>query len=181
MYCFFPDVHVPRFSSHQKRADLWQHGSKKTSVVSALQKHGVYIQHSRVWSLLLGIICQAKWSRNAREELSDDRGYVLPCSTVNQTCFSSSENVYCTILRRYYQLVPSCLKLYILFYTGNCLNIKNPDDGLTRRAIADWSIAYFTSELNDTTVWLCSSSLKLEEEVSLRSPVSRNYFLSLEK
>lgn len=68
-----------------------------------------------------------------------------------------------------------------LFYTGNCLNIKNPDDGLTRRPIADWSIAYFTSELNDTTVWLCSSSLKLEEEVSLRSPVSRNYFLSLEK
>ena len=59
--------------------------------------------------------------------------------------------------------------------------MKNPDDGFIRRPIADWSIAYFTSELNDTTVWLCSSSMKLEEEVSLRSPVSRNYFLSLEK
>ena len=70
---------------------------------------------------------------------------------------------------------------YIYVFLGNCLNLKDADDGLIHRQIADWSIAYFTSELNDTTIWLCSSSLKLEEEVSLRSPVSRNYFLSLEK
>ncbi len=55
------------------------------------------------------------------------------------------------------------------------------DDELVHRPVADWSISYFTSELNDATVWLCSSSSKPEEEVSLRSPVSRNYFLSLEK
>lgn len=63
------------------------------------------------------------------------------------------------------------------------LNLVPVDDGLKHRPRAEWSIGYMNCELNDSEIWL-QSALQEDperEQVSLRQPVEKCYFLSVAK
>ncbi|XP_065335800.1 protein hobbit [Cloeon dipterum] len=61
------------------------------------------------------------------------------------------------------------------------LNLVPVDDGLVHRPRAEWSIGYMNCELNDAEIWLQSALEEEKEQVSLRQPVEKCYFLSLAK
>ena len=68
----------------------------------------------------------------------------------------------------------------------HALRLVPVDDGLKHRPKSDWSIVFLTCELQDAEIWLQSalgpdSEDNSELNVSLRQPVEKFYFLSVQR